>query len=85
MRALGKEAKNYMAGNANNLVWLDMEMTGLDPDRDRIIELAMVVTDAELRMVAESPPGPCIRAMKFWPPWMIGTRKPTDVPASSTG
>jgi oligoribonuclease len=55
MRALGKEAKNYMAGNANNLVWLDMEMTGLEPDRDRIIELAMVVTDAELRMVAESP------------------------------
>ena len=28
---------NYMTGNANNLVWLDMEMTGLDPDGDRII------------------------------------------------
>ena len=44
-----------MAGNANNLVWLDMEMTGLNPEGDRIIELAMVVTDSELRMVAESP------------------------------
>jgi oligoribonuclease len=44
-----------MAGNANNLVWLDMEMTGLQPDHDRIIELAMVVTDSELRLVAESP------------------------------
>ena len=44
-----------MAGNANNLVWLDMEMTGLLPDHDRIIEMAIVVTDSELRLVAESP------------------------------
>ncbi|MCK6406438.1 MAG: oligoribonuclease [Rhodocyclaceae bacterium] len=44
-----------MAQDANNLVWLDMEMTGLDPDRDRIIELAMVVTDANLETLAESP------------------------------
>ena len=48
-----------MAGSAhnlaNNLVWLDMEMTGLNPDGDRIIEMAMVVTDSELRLVAESP------------------------------
>ena len=55
MRALGKEAKNYIAGNANNLVWLDMEMTGLNPDGDRIIELAMVVTNSALELVAESP------------------------------
>ncbi len=46
---------NYMTGNANNLVWLDMEMTGLDPDGDRIIEMAMVVTNSELELVAESP------------------------------
>jgi oligoribonuclease len=38
-----------------NLVWLDMEMTGLDPDTDRIIEVAVVVTDAELNMLAEGP------------------------------
>ena len=44
-----------MAGNANNLVWLDMEMTGLLPDSDRILELAMVVTDSNLQLVAESP------------------------------
>ena len=31
-----------------NLIWIDLEMTGLDPDRDRIIELALVVTDAQL-------------------------------------
>ncbi len=44
-----------MAQDANHLVWLDMEMTGLEPDRDRIIELAMVVTDSQLTTVAESP------------------------------
>jgi len=49
------EKPNYMAGNANNLVWLDMEMTGLLPDSDRILELAMVVTDSNLQLVAESP------------------------------
>ena len=44
-----------MAQNQNYLVWLDMEMTGLVPDTDRIIEVAMVVTDANLETVAESP------------------------------
>ncbi|HRE18602.1 MAG TPA: oligoribonuclease, partial [Rhodocyclaceae bacterium] len=44
-----------MTSKANNLVWLDMEMTGLDPDNDKILELAMVVTDEALQLVAESP------------------------------
>ncbi len=44
-----------MAQNQNHLVWLDMEMTGLNPDSDRIIEAAMVITDANLETVAESP------------------------------
>jgi len=44
-----------MAQDANNLVWLDMEMTGLDPDHDRVIELAMIVTDVNLETLAESP------------------------------
>jgi oligoribonuclease len=39
----------------SNLVWVDMEMTGLDPDSDRIIEVAMVVTDMELNILAEAP------------------------------
>jgi len=38
-----------------NLVWLDMEMTGLDPDNDRIIEVAVVVTDPDLNILAEGP------------------------------
>jgi oligoribonuclease len=44
-----------MAQDANQLVWLDMEMTGLDPERERIIELAMIVTDNNLELIAESP------------------------------
>ena len=44
-----------MAQDPNHLVWLDMEMTGLDPERERIIELAMIVTDVNLVAVAESP------------------------------
>jgi oligoribonuclease len=46
---------DYMVRDAANLVWLDMEMTGLRPETDRIIELAMVVTDSHLEVVAESP------------------------------
>jgi oligoribonuclease len=41
--------------NEFNLVWVDMEMTGLNPDTDRIIEVAVVVTDANLHILAEGP------------------------------
>lgn len=41
--------------NNDNLIWLDMEMSGLLPDSDRILELAVVVTDAELNVLGESP------------------------------
>ena len=44
-----------MAADPNNLIWIDMEMTGLQPDSDRIIEVAMVVSDAHLNVLAESP------------------------------
>ena len=44
-----------MAQDANQLVWLDMEMTGLDPERERILEMAMIVTDANLNTLAVSP------------------------------
>lgn len=40
-----------------NLIWLDLEMTGLEPDRDLIMEIATVVTDSELRVLEE---GPCL-------------------------
>jgi oligoribonuclease len=41
--------------NEFNLVWVDMEMTGLEPDTDRIIEVAAIVTDMELNIIAEGP------------------------------
>src|SRR5690606_2081005 len=41
--------------NEFNLVWVDMEMTGLDPDKDRIIEIAAVVTDPHLNILAQGP------------------------------
>ncbi|MBL8511200.1 MAG: oligoribonuclease [Betaproteobacteria bacterium] len=44
-----------MTQDQNNLLWIDMEMTGLQPDSDRIIEVALVVTDANLNTVAEAP------------------------------
>ena len=61
-----------MPQDQNNLAWLDMEMTGLDPDRDRIIEIAIVVTDSQLNSVAESPvlvvhqPDSVLDAMDDW-------------------
>ena len=44
-----------MASDKTPLVWIDMEMSGLVPDRDRILEVAMVVTDADLNTIAEAP------------------------------
>lgn len=44
-----------MAQDQNHLIWLDMEMTGLFPETDRIIEMAVVITDSKLETVAESP------------------------------
>jgi oligoribonuclease len=44
-----------MPQDANNLVWIDLEMTGLDTQHDRIIEIATVVTDASLAILAEGP------------------------------
>ena len=41
----------------DNLVWIDCEFTGLDPNENRIIEIATIVTDSQLNIIAE---GPCI-------------------------
>ena len=40
---------------ADNLIWIDLEMTGLNPEHDRIIEIATVVTDSDLNVIAEGP------------------------------
>lgn len=56
----------------DNLIWIDLEMTGLDPDRDRIIEIATIVTDSNLEILAEGPvvaisqPDALLDAMDEW-------------------
>ncbi len=56
----------------NNIVWVDMEMSGLNPDSDRIIEIAVVITDSQLEFVAEGPvlavhqPDAVLDAMDEW-------------------
>jgi oligoribonuclease len=44
-----------LSRHEQNLIWIDLEMTGLDPATDRIIEIAVVVTDAQLKLRAEGP------------------------------
>jgi oligoribonuclease len=61
-----------MAQDQNNLIWIDMEMTGLQPDSDRIIELALLVTAPDLSAVAQGPvlvvhqPDEVLEAMDAW-------------------
>jgi oligoribonuclease len=61
-----------MPADQNNLIWIDMEMTGLTPDSDRIIEVALLVTDAQLNVLAEGPvlvvhqPDEVLGAMDTW-------------------
>lgn len=44
-----------MAQDPGNLIWIDMEMSGLDPETDRVLEVAIVVTDSQLNTIAEAP------------------------------
>ena len=44
-----------MSYSENNLVWIDMEMSGLNPDTDKVLEIASIVTDAQLNILAEGP------------------------------
>ena len=58
--------------NASNLIWIDLEMTGLDPNKEKIIEIATIVTDKDLNILAEGPmmavsqPKSLLDAMDEW-------------------
>ncbi len=60
------------APKEQNLVWIDLEMTGLDPEKERILEIATLVTDSELNLIAEGPvlyvkqPESLLAAMDEW-------------------
>jgi oligoribonuclease len=66
------QCKHSMPQDQNNLIWLDMEMTGLSPENDRIIEVALVITNSQLETVAEAPvlvvrqPDAVLDAMDEW-------------------
>jgi oligoribonuclease len=76
--------------NEFRLVWLDMEMTGLDPQKERIIEVAVVVTEPDLTVVAEGPvlvihqPDSLLDAMDSWNRSTHGKSGLTDKVKSST-
>ncbi len=61
-----------MSQNASNLIWIDLEMTGLDTQNDVIIEIATIITDSELNILAEGPvlaihqPDEVMAAMDEW-------------------
>ncbi len=78
-------ANSAMPQDASRLIWIDMEMTGLKPDGDRIIEIALVVTDGELVTVAEAPVWVVRQSRRrARPAWTRGTRERTAARGSST-
>jgi oligoribonuclease len=72
VRKFKKLLKFIMAQDPNALIWIDMEMSGLNPETDRVLEIAIVITDAQLNVVAEAAtlvvhqPDTVLEAMDNW-------------------
>ena len=68
----------------DNLVWIDLEMTGLDPDKEKIIEIATLITDSSLNIIAEGPnliisqPKEILNSMDEWTQNQHGSSGLTD-------
>lgn len=87
---VSKFPKIIMAQDPNALIWIDMEMSGLNPETDRVLEVAIVVTDAQLNTVAEAPvlvvhqPDSVLDAMDNWNRSTHGKSGLTDRVRAST-
>jgi oligoribonuclease len=83
-------SETALAASEHNLVWIDLEMTGLFPDQDRIIEIAVVVTDPQLVVRVEGPvfaihqSGATLDAMDAWNKGTHGRSGLTDRVKAST-
>ena len=72
------------------MIWMDLEMSGLDPERERILELATLITDADLNIIAEGPelvvhqPDALLDAMDEWNTKHHGASKLTERVRAST-
>jgi len=70
--SMEKFHQSIMAQDPNNLIWMDLEMSGLNPETDRILEIAIVITNSQLEVVAEAPvlvvhqPSAVLDAMDEW-------------------
>jgi oligoribonuclease len=66
-----------LPSDEHNLIWIDLEMTGLSPATDRIIEIAVVVTDAQITRRIEGPVLAVHQSDAVLDAWTPGTRAPT--------
>ena len=73
------ESLGVRVSRKDNLIWIDLEMSGLIPEQHRIIEIATVITDKELTVLAEGRFWPSTSRTTIWARWMSGTLASTRI------